>query len=59
MDVGNKETDLRIKNLLSCQNNLSNKQIAADVEEKWAHQGELISRGITRMYLSLSIKWKP
>ena len=32
--AGNEETDLRIKNLLSWQNILSNKQIAADIEEK-------------------------
>ena len=29
-DVGNEETDFRIKNLLSWQNILSNRQIAAD-----------------------------
>ena len=33
-DVGNEGTDFRIKNLLSWQNILSNKQIAADIEEK-------------------------
>ena len=33
-DVGNEETDFRIKNLLSWQNILSNRQIAADIEEK-------------------------
>ena len=33
-DVGNEETDCRIKKLLSWQNILSNRQIAADVEEK-------------------------
>ena len=33
-DVENKETDFRIKNLLSLQNILSNRQIAADMEEK-------------------------
>ena len=32
-DVGNEETDLRIKNLLSWQNNLNIRQIAADIEE--------------------------
>ena len=32
-DVGNEETDFRIKNLLSWQNILSNRQIAADIEE--------------------------
>ena len=33
-DVGNEERDCRIKNLLSWQNILSNRQIAADIEEK-------------------------
>ena len=33
-DVGNEVTDFRIKNLLPWQNILSNKQIAADIEEK-------------------------
>ena len=33
-DVGNEETDFRIKNLLFWQNILSNRQIAADIEEK-------------------------
>ena len=33
-DIENKETDLRIKNLLSWQNSLSNRQIAADTEER-------------------------
>ena len=33
-DVGNEETYFRIKNLLSWQNILSNRQIAADIEEK-------------------------
>ena len=37
-DVGNEETDFRIKNLLSWQNILSNRQIAADIEKKWANQ---------------------
>ena len=31
-DVGNEETDFRIKNL-SWQNILSNRQVAADIEE--------------------------
>ena len=39
-DVGNEETDFRIKNLLSWQNILSNRQIAADIEEKWTNQGK-------------------
>ena len=33
-DVGNEEIDFRIKSLLSWQNILSNKQIAAAIEEK-------------------------
>ena len=33
-DVGNEETDFRIKNLSSWQNILSNRQIAADTEKK-------------------------
>ena len=33
-DVGNEETDFRIKYLLYWQNIFSNRQIAADIEEK-------------------------
>ena len=33
-DVGTEETDFRIKNSLSWQNILSNRQIVADIEEK-------------------------
>ena len=33
-DVGNEKTDFRIKNLLSWQNILSNRQTGADIEEK-------------------------
>ena len=40
-DVGNEETDFRIKNLLSWQIILSNRQIAVDIEEKWANQSYL------------------
>ena len=40
-DAGNEETYFRIKDLLSWQNILSNRQIAADIEEKWANQGEV------------------
>ena len=58
-DAGNEETDFRIKNLLSWQNILSNRQIAADIEEKWANQGEVLRRGISPIYLSSSNKWKP
>ena len=33
-ELGNEETDFRIKNLLSWKNTLSNRQITADIEEK-------------------------
>ena len=33
-DLGHEETDFRMKNLLSWQNILSNRQTAADIEEK-------------------------
>ena len=58
MNVGKEEIDLRIKNLLSWQNSLNNRQIAADIEGKLANQGEVIREGISRIYLSLSNKWK-
>ena len=58
-DVGNEETNFRIKNLLSWQNVLSNRQIAADIEEKEANQGEILRWGISPIYLSSSNKWKP
>ena len=51
-DVGNEKTDFRIKNLLFWQNILSNRQIAADIEEKWANQGEVLRRRISAIYLS-------
>ena len=57
-DVGNEETDSRIKNLFPWQNILSNWQIAADIEEKWASQGEVLRRGISLIYLFSSNKWK-
>ena len=47
------------KHLLSWLNILSNRQIAADIQEKWANQGEVLSGGISRIYLSLANKWKP
>ena len=56
-DVGNEEADFRIKKLLSWQNILSNRQIAADVEEKWP-QREFLRGGINLIYLSSSSKWK-
>ena len=58
-DVGSEEIDLRIKNLLSWQNILNKRQIAADREEKLANQGEVLCGGINRIYFSLSNKWKP
>ena len=51
-DVGNEETDFRIKDLLSWKNVLSNRQIAADIEEKWANQGEVLHQEISPIYLS-------
>ena len=58
-DVGNEETDFRIKYLLYWQNIFSNRQIAADIEEKWASQGGVLRRGISPIYLSSSNKWRP
>ena len=49
-DVGSEEIDLRIKNLLSWQNILNERQIAADREEKLASQGEVLCGGINRIY---------
>ena len=54
MDIGNEETDLRIQNVLSWQNILSNRQTAADIEEKRANQGEVLRGGISCIYFSLS-----
>ena len=51
-DVGNEEIDFRIKNLLSWQNILSNRQIAVDIEEKWANQGDVSCGEISRIYHS-------
>ena len=51
--------DLRKKYLLSLQNILNSRQIAADMEEKLSNQGEIFHGGISRIYLSLSNKWKP
>ena len=44
---------------MSWQNILNNRQIAADTEEKLANQGEVLRGRISRIYLSLSNKWKP
>ena len=54
-DVGNEEKDFR----MSWQNILNNRQIAGDIEENWANQGEVLRRGICPIYLSSSNKWKP
>ena len=53
-----READLRIKNVLSWQNILSNRQIAAGIEEKWANQGKSPSSR-NQSYLPFLIKWKP
>ena len=45
--------------MLSWQNILNNRQIAADIEEKLANQGEVLCGGISHIYLTLSDKWKP
>ena len=58
-DLGTEEKYFRIKNLLSWQNILSYRQIAAHVEEKWGNEGEVLHRGISPIYLSSSNKWKP
>ena len=57
--MGNKEIDLRKKNLLSWQNIWNSRQIAADIEEKLANQGEVHRGGISPIYLSLWNKWEP
>ena len=49
-DVENEETDFRVKKLLSWQNIFSNRQIEADIEEKWANQREALRRGISPIY---------
>ena len=43
----------------SWQDILDSRQNAADIEEKLANQGEFLRGGITRIYLSISKKWKP
>ena len=58
-NVGNEEIDLRKKNLSSWQNILNSRQNTADTEEKLANQVEFLRGGITRIYLSISSKWKP
>ena len=44
--------------MLSWKNILNSRQIPADLEEKLANQGEVLRGGISRIYLSLSNKWK-
>ena len=46
-DVGNEETDFRIKHLLCSQNTLSNRQIPTKIEEKYGNQGEVLRREIS------------
>ena len=58
MDVGNEEMVLRIKNVLPWQNILNNRQIAAGIEEKQPIKKKSFREGISRIYLSLSNKWK-
>ena len=45
--------------MLSWQNVMKSRQIAADIEEKLVNQVELLRGGINRIYLSLSNNWKP
>ena len=40
-------------------NILNNRQVAADIEGKLANRGEVLRGGMSRIYLSLSNKWKP
>ena len=57
-NVGNEEIDLRIKNLLSWQNILNNRQIAADIEKKSANQGEVLRGRISRIAFTFSYQAK-
>ena len=45
--------------MLSWQNILNSRQIAADTEEKLANQGKVLRKGISHIYLYISNKWKP
>ena len=58
-NVGNEEIDLRYETLLPWQNILNSRQIAPNIEEKLANQGDVLCGGISIIYLSLSNKWKP
>ena len=57
-DVGNEEINLKYKNLLYWKNILNSRQIAAYIIEKLANQGDVLRGRISRIYLSLSNKWK-
>ena len=59
MKLGNEEIDLIEIDLLSWQNILNSRQIAADTEEKLDNQREVLRGGIRQICLSLSNKWKP
>ena len=54
-DVGNEETDFRIKNLLSWQNILNNRQIAADIQRKMS-QSRKIPSSMNQSYFPFLIK---
>ena len=56
--MGSEGTDLRQKNLWSWQDILNSRQVAAVTEENLANQREVLCRGISCIYLSLSNKWK-
>ena len=55
-DVGNEEIDLKETNLLFWQNILNSRQIAADIGEKLANQGDVFRGGISHIIISLSNK---
>ena len=56
--MGSEGTDLRQKNLWSWPDILNSRQVAAVTEENLANQQEVLCRGISCIYLSLSNKWK-
>ena len=58
-DVGNEETDFRIKNLFSWENILSNRQIAADITRRKLSQSRRSPSSRNQSYLPFLIKWKP
>ena len=59
VSVRKRKIDLEKENLLSWQEVFNNRQIAADIEEKLPKQGKVFRGRISRIYLSLSNKWKP